>query len=241
MPIQVTCPGCLKRFSVADKHAGKQGPCPACKKPITIPKLEDQVVIHEAPPSGPTDSKGRSVLKTFKKKDSKFSPLIAGVAVGVAVLAVVAAFLMKGVAHSDKLSVEVIALILAGGAALLGPFIVAGGYLFLRDSELEPYRGTQLWLRALACGVAFAVAWLLFGFILSRLATPEDIAKGLLMWQLLVPLAVMFMVGLLAGYASLDLEPAGAIMLFALFFISTGLLRLVMDLPFVPGLVLGGS
>jgi hypothetical protein len=238
MPIQVTCPGCLKRFSVADKHAGKQGPCPNCKKPITIPKLEDQVVIHEAPPSGPTDSKGRSVLKTFKKKDSKFSPLIAGVAVGVAILAAVAAFLLKGAVQSTELSSV---LILVGGAALLGPLIAAGGYLFLRDDELEPYRGTQLWLRAIACGVAFAVAWLLFGFILSRLATPEDIAKGLLMWQLLVPLAVMFMVGLLAGYASLDLEPAGAIMLFALFFISTGLLRLVMDLPFVPGLVLGGS
>ncbi len=42
MPIQVTCPGCLKRFTVADKHAGKQGPCPACKKPITIPKLEEE-------------------------------------------------------------------------------------------------------------------------------------------------------------------------------------------------------
>lgn len=238
MPIQVTCPGCLKRFTVADKHAGKQGPCPACKKPITIPKLEDQVVIHEAPPSGPTDSKGRSVLKTFKKKDSKFSPIIAGSAAGVAILAVVAAFLLKGAVQGPELTSV---LIMAAGAALLGPFIAVGGYLFLRDDELEPYRGTQLWLRAIACGVAFAVAWLLFGFILSRLAIPEEIAKGLQMWQLLVPLAVMCMVGLLAGYASLDLEPAAAIMLFALFFICTGLLRMVMDLPFVPGLVLGGS
>ncbi len=85
------------------------------------------------------------------------------------------------------------------------------------------------------------LAWVLFGFILSRFTTPEDIAKGLLFWQLLIPLAVMFMVGLLGGYAALDLEPINAVMLFALFFICTGLLRLVMDLPFVPGLVLGGS
>lgn len=235
MAIQVTCPGCLKRFSVADQHAGKQGPCPNCKQTITIPKLEDQVVIHEQP-SGPVDSKGRSVLKTFRRKDAKFSPLIAGAAVGGLLLAVIAAVLMKGAVQEN--TTAAIGMML-GGAALLGPFVAAAGYMFLRDDELEPYNGAQLWIRATACGVAFALAWLLFGFILSRFTTPEDVASGLQFWQLLIPLAVMFMVGLLAAYASLDLEPAAAVMLFALFFICTGLLRLAMDLPFVPGLVLG--
>lgn len=237
MAIQVTCPGCLKRFSVADQHAGKQGPCPNCKKTITIPKLEDQVIIHEQP-TGPVDAKGRSVLKTFRRKDSKFSPLIAGAAVGVALLAVVAAVLMKGAVQENTIGSIAVMVV---GAAILGPFIAAGGYLFLRDDELEPYRGVQLWLRAAACGVAFALAWVIFGFILSRFTTPEEVASGLLFWQLLIPLAVMFMVGVLGGYAALDLEPANALMLFALFFICTGLLRLAMDLPFVPGLVLGSS
>lgn len=237
MAIQVTCPGCLKRFSVAEQHAGKQGPCPACKKTITIPKLEDQVVIHEQP-SGPVDAKGRSVLKTFRRKDSKFSPLIAGAAVAGMLLAVVAAVMMKAAVQQNTLGAIGM---MVGGAALLAPFLAAAGYMFLRDDELEPYRGPQLWLRAVACGLVFALAWVLFGFILSRFTTPEDIAKGLLFWQLLIPLAVMFMVGLLGGYTALDLEPINAVMLFALFFICTGLLRLVMDLPFVPGLVLGGS
>ncbi len=235
MAIQVTCPGCLKRFSVADQHAGKQGPCPNCKKTITIPKLEDQVVIHEQP-TGPVDSKGRSVLKTFRKKDAKFSPVIAGAAAGGLVLAVIFAVLLKGAVQANTTAAIGI---MVGGAALLGPLLAAGGYMFLRDDELEPYHGAQLWLRAIACGVAFALAWVVFGFILSRFTTPEDVAKGLQFWQLLIPLAVMFMVGLLAAYASLDLDPTGAIMLFALFFICTGLLRLIMDLPFVPGLVLG--
>lgn len=237
MPIQVTCPGCLKRFTVADKHAGKQGPCPSCKKTITIPKAEDAVVIHEQP-SGPVDAKGRSVLKTYKRKETKFSPIVAAIAAGVAIIAVVAAFVLRGSVQED--TTASLAILLAG-AAVIGPFTAVGGYGFLRDDELEPYRGTELWLRAIGCGLAFAVAWLLFGFILSRFTTPEDVAEGLLYWQLLIPLAVMFMVGLLAAYVSLDLEPASAIMLFAMFFIATGLLRLVMGLPFVPGLVLGGS
>ena len=37
MPIQVTCPSCLKRFQVSDKFAGKSGPCPNCKKSLRVP------------------------------------------------------------------------------------------------------------------------------------------------------------------------------------------------------------
>lgn len=39
MPIQVTCPGCKATFSVSEKFAGKQGPCPKCKAPIQVPKV----------------------------------------------------------------------------------------------------------------------------------------------------------------------------------------------------------
>ncbi len=234
MAIQVTCPGCLKRFSVADKHAGKQGPCPACKKTIGIPKLEDQVVIHEQV-EGPVDSKGRSILKTSRKTDAKFQPLVAGVAAGVTLIAFIAAFLMKGTDSVNSL------VVLGIGEAILGPLVARGGYMFLRDDEYEPYQGSQLWLRSGACGLLFAASWFLFGFLLIRFATPEDIATGLQMWMLLVPLVPMFLLGLVAGYAAFDLEPANAVMLFALFFIFTGLLRIVMGLPFVPGLVLSGS
>lgn len=234
MAIQVTCPGCLKRFSVADQHAGKQGPCPSCKKTITIPKLEDQVVIHERP-TGPVDSKGRSVLKTFRRKDAKFQPIIAAAAAGVTLLALLAAFLLKGNVAENTVGVYAI---LGVAAALLGPFVAAGGYMFLRDDELEPYRGMELGLRAAVCGVVFAGAWFLFGFILSRLATPEEIASGVEMWRLVPPLVFMFMLGLAAGYVTLDLDPTSAVLLFALFFLATALLRLVMGLSFLPGLVL---
>ncbi|MGI9457697.1 MAG: hypothetical protein ACR2NU_14120 [Aeoliella sp.] len=234
MPIQVTCPGCLKRFTVADKHAGKEGPCPSCKKPITIPKLEEKVVIHEQV-EGPVDSKGQSVLKTSRRGDSKFQPLVAGIAGGAVLLALIAAYVIGQTEHKNNLFV------LGIGAALLGPTIARGGYMFLRDDELEPYRGAPLWIRAGACGLLFTAAWFLFGFLLGRFATPEQIDNGVDMWTLLIPLVAMSLLGLAAAYISLDLEPASGIMLFALFFIATGLLRLVMGLPMIPGLVLGGS
>ena len=84
MPIQVTCPGCLKRFSVADKFAGQKGPCPKCKQIITIPKKEDEVVIHAPDHSeaGAVGASGRNVLKTFKRKDTKFQPLVFTAVIG---------------------------------------------------------------------------------------------------------------------------------------------------------------
>jgi len=47
MTIDVICTGCLKRFQVSDQFAGRSGPCPGCKTVISIPTLEDQVVIEE--------------------------------------------------------------------------------------------------------------------------------------------------------------------------------------------------
>src|SRR5258708_9739278 len=78
MPIQVTCPGCLKRFSVADKFAGQKGPCPKCKQIITIPKKQDEVIIHAPDHSetGHVDASGRNVLKNYKRMDTKFQPLL---------------------------------------------------------------------------------------------------------------------------------------------------------------------
>jgi tetratricopeptide (TPR) repeat protein/DNA-directed RNA polymerase subunit M/transcription elongation factor TFIIS len=37
MPIKFACPNCQKMLQVKDHLAGKKGPCPACKKVITVP------------------------------------------------------------------------------------------------------------------------------------------------------------------------------------------------------------
>ena len=229
MPIPVTCPGCLKRFSVGDQFAGKQGPCPKCKTLINVPKADEQVVIH-APVEGPKDAKGRPVLKTEKTKDTKFQPIIA-TAVAVIVLAtLLVAFLMRGKSAEDLTPVII------AGAILLGPLVAWGGYSFLRDSELEPYRGRELWLRATACGLVYALSWLVYWFIAGRIA-PDYATGGMETWQLLVCSAIPLGIGTFAAYVSLDLEPLNGFFHFAMYLALTVLLRLILGLPALPGLV----
>jgi hypothetical protein len=40
MPQVVTCPGCAKRFKVAEKFAGRTINCPLCKAAMTIPPAQ---------------------------------------------------------------------------------------------------------------------------------------------------------------------------------------------------------
>ena len=234
MAIQVTCPGCHARFTVADEHAGKEGPCPKCKKPIKIPTAEEAVVIHAPTPDGPTDSKGRSVLKTVKKKDAVFNPMIAtGVGV-VVLLTLLAAFLLKNPEGQQN------PYLLGGGAVLLGPLLAWAGYSFLRDQEMEPHLGAKLWLRCAACGAAYAIAWFVYGLIASQIGETGWRETGLEMWQMGFAAAVAVGIGVLAAFVSLDLEPLMAFLHCSMYFLVTVMLRWVMALPPIPGLVSDG-
>jgi DNA-directed RNA polymerase subunit M/transcription elongation factor TFIIS len=48
MPIKVSC-ACGKKLSVKDEHAGKRLKCPACQKPLRIPrpKVEEESLDDE--------------------------------------------------------------------------------------------------------------------------------------------------------------------------------------------------
>lgn len=235
MAINVTCPSCLKRFTVADEHAGKTGPCPSCKKPITIPKLDEAVVIHAPKPDGPTDAKGRQVLKTVKKKDAAFDPLVAtGVGI-VALLTLLAAFLLRGSEQANSWPV------LAGGSLLLGPLVAWAGYGFLRDSELEPHSGGVLWLRSAIAGLVFAISWFVYYHLAGQLGESDWQTTGLQTWQMLIAGGAAIGIATFGSFASLDLEPFMAFFHCALYFILTVLLRVVMALPALPGLITGES
>lgn len=231
MAINVTCPSCLKRFNVADEHAGKTGPCPACKKPITIPTPDEGVVIHAPAPEGPTDAKGRQVLKTVKRTDGAFDPLIAtGVAITV-LLSLLAAFLLRGNDQANSWPV------LAGGAVLLGPLIAWAGYGFLRDSEFEPHRGGVLWLRAGIAGLVFAISWFVYYHLAGQLGGEAWQTEGLLTWQMLIAGGAAVGIATFGSFASLDIEPLMGFFHCSLYFLMTVLLRWVMALPPLPGLV----
>jgi hypothetical protein len=234
MPINVTCPGCLKRFSVAEKFAGQTGPCPNCKQKITIPKLEDQVVIH-APihsEAGAVGAGGRHVLKTYKWKDTKFQPLLFTAVAGFVLVALLIALVLRSSGNvSDWIK--------AAAAVILGPPLAWAGYTFLRDPEFEGYRGANLLLRSIACGLVFALLWGIFVFLGGQFFGADALSKGLEIWQMVVLVVPVFAAGTLAAYAAFDLDPGSAFFNCAMFFAVTVILRLVAGLPALPGLIGG--
>jgi hypothetical protein len=224
----------MKRFTVADKFAGQTGPCPQCKAKITIPKLEDQVVIHAPDHSeaGAVGTSGRHALKTYKWKDTKFQPLLFTAVAGFVLVALLIALVLRSTG-------EVGPWIKVAAAVILGPPLAWAGYTFLRDPEFEGYHGVQLLLRSIACGLVFALLWGIFTFLGHQFFGSDAFTKGLEIWQMVVLVVPVFAAGTLAAYAAFDLDPGSAFFNCAMFFAVTVVLRLVAGLPALPGL--GGS
>jgi hypothetical protein len=230
MPINVICPGCMKRFSVADKFAGQKGPCPQCKTVITIPKKEDEVVIHapDHSESGAVGAGGRHVLKTYRRSDTKFKPLVFTGVIGAVLVVLLVALVLRSTGDINTW-------MMAAGAIVLGPPLAWAGYTFLRDAELEAYQGVPVILRSLACGLVYALLWGVFVFLGERFFG-DTFRNGLEIWQMLVLIVPVFAAGTLAAYASFDLDPGSAFFHCAMYFAVTVLLRLVAGLSAIPGL-----
>ena len=96
MPITIVCPGCHGRFSVSEKFAGKQGPCPKCKTVISIPKASEEVKIH-APEDygGAKTATGKLVLKPIAREATKLSTTWV-LAIGAATLITIGLAFMLG-------------------------------------------------------------------------------------------------------------------------------------------------
>ena len=221
MPIRVICPGCRKSFRVSDKFAGKEGPCPKCKTIIKVPKKSEEVVVHAPEDFGPKDSKGRAVLKPIARAETKVSPLlVAAIIIGIlATLTVALAF-----RFSDS---AVPPIVLVVGAIVLAPPLVWGGYAFLRDDELEPFRGREMLVRATICALVYALLWGLVAVI--KMYVFEGDPLEMIHMVFIAP--VMLALGAFAGYASLDLEFGTAAILYGMYLGITVLLRLIMKLP----------
>ncbi len=199
MPINVTCPSCLKRFTVSDKFAGKSGPCPSCEKTIKIPEKSEEVVIHAPASSGPTDASGRAILKPIRRKDIKIStPVLVGA--GLATLAVFAIAFGLGLSGEQPHWA-----LLAIGALVLSFPIAFVGYWFLQDEDLEAYNGQQLLVRCGICGVAFASIWAIYGFVPKYVAGMTSMAEYSAL-VMLIFLAVMIVIGTIASVLTLELE-----------------------------------
>jgi hypothetical protein len=200
---------------VSDQFAGRTGPCPKCKKSITIPAAPAQaVVIHEpeAPVVAP-QSGGRmptAPISSSEKPPSRWNlAAIAGGAVAAILAAVIArAIWGPGLAPSWVLGL---------GAVVLALPCVLVGYGIARERELEPYRDGPLLVRAIICAVVYALLWGVRGFIPAEMTTE--------MWQWLYIAPLFFGAGALASLATLDLEWAAAVAHYSLYVLFTALLR----------------
>lgn len=158
MPIRVTCVGCHTRFDVSEKFAGKEGPCPKCKKIIRIPTADEEVVVHAPEHSGPKDSTGQSVLKPISRSETDLS----GVQITLiicTILGFLAAALGLRFTYEDKENFPIY--MLAIGAVLMALTVSFAAYTFLRNQDSPPFIRRELWSRLGICTAVYSVLWLI--------------------------------------------------------------------------------
>lgn len=214
MPIAVVCSSCKTRFNVSEKFAGQTGPCPKCKKPLTVPKVEAAAVqIHEPESTAVTSAGGLVPTKPLPKRDRPVSTTSLLISGGIALAAAAAAFAARfvwGPAAAPPWLLGVGAFTVAVPSVLIG-------YAMVRNRDLEPYRGRPLLLRAMMCATVYAGLWGVHGFL------PPEAMQEMWQWLFLGPL--FFAVGGLAALASLELDWGPAFVHFSLYVLVTVTLR----------------
>lgn len=214
MPISVVCPGCKVRFTVSDQFAGRTGPCPKCKKPITIPKpAAESVVIHEPErPTATSAGTGRAPTAPIKRREKPVRWTAFAFAGAGAMAFLGAAFALR-LLFAGSIPEW---LLLAGAFAAAVPSVWLG-YAAVRNRELEPYRGRPLLVRVLICSAVYAGLWAVRGLV------PAGQTAEMWQWFLIGPLFVT--AGALAALATLDLDWGTAAVHFSFYVLFTSLLR----------------
>jgi hypothetical protein len=225
MAIDVTCVKCHTRFQVSEKFAGKSGPCPKCKNVIKIPEAKDQVVIHAPEVGGTKTATGQPIFTPIKRTETKLGVPQIAIIVGSVLVVLIAALILRSQPASVKQMMSII------GSVLLGPPLAFAAYTFLRDDELEPYRGTEVLLRSLACGLAFAAIWGAYWLIFAYWYDWKPLPAAEPNWQLMAAVVpVMIAAGAFVSQASFELEVTTGALHYGLYFVATVLLRLIMGM-----------
>lgn len=179
MAIDVICSGCLKQFQVSDQYAGRSGPCPGCKTIISIPKLEDQLVIEE-PKHKPGSSGAHTKIDGIRRRAGFFQRLevitLCSIFGAAAVLALVIRILQTDPVTRLNLTTGIlfgISLILLslGSSAL--------GYGVLKDVEIEAFSRRSTIFRSIITSIFYCL--IASGFIASTLFFTQDDPRTLIL------------------------------------------------------------
>lgn len=230
MSILVVCIGCHTRFKVSDKFAGKSGPCPKCKTVLQIPTKNEEVKVHAPEEFGGKNAAGQAIFKPIVKRQLSITPSGWTLIVSAAILIPVVAFIMgrKLLEEPDWL---VRMVTLGAGALLVAPLLVWAGYSFLRNDELEPYRGLSLWIRVGICSVIYAALWGIYAYMVTMIVGDGDVSPEV--FHLLVIVPVLVVAGGITALAALELDATSAGLHYGFYLLVTVLLRLIMGIdPF---------
>ncbi len=217
MAIDVTCPGCFKRFQVSDRYGGMKGPCPSCNTIINIPK--ESVKIHEPDEfqAGGKTIKGRAILKPLDRQVAVIGArewcIVALFAVGIFGLAMLVGRFSPSIGVWGVRGIAVLGMV---GVAF-GTSIFA--YILLRSGdELEYHEGPELYKRAGLCAGAYTLLWVIFELLIRYLGAQGTI----LVWIYLAPFLFF---GILASLALFDLDFSMATAHYFIFFFAVLFLR----------------
>ncbi|MDO5566613.1 MAG: hypothetical protein Q4G59_08145 [Planctomycetia bacterium] len=221
MAINVICPGCMTRFQVDDRFAGKKGPCPKCGHIIEIPK--ENLVVH-APDDITTDAAGNPTVRRGQDVrpilQSRFIftklQVFLGL-VGIAVVVAASVYLASWQPGSTKNMIGL------AGTFLLGFPLAAFGYMMVReDDDLEIFLGNELYKRSFLTACCFGISWLVLEWLVSYLD------PGPLVFIYIVPVALL---GSLGAMIVFDTEFGKAVMIYCVFLACVIGLRGIMFTP----------
>lgn len=215
MPISVLCPGCKTRFNVSDQFAGKEGPCPKCKAKIKVPAAPpptQEVKVHtpEEFTSGGKTKTGAPSVKPISRQEMRIRPVPLAAGIAGTLAAFVAAYFLRGPLAEQ--------IVLRGGLLfMISPLIVVAGYSFLRNDELEPFRGLALWVRAASASALFVGIWAGYYFGIGYI--PADVATASYSWLYLwTPLVL---VGGVVAWVAMELDYTNGVLLYAFYLFVT--------------------
>jgi hypothetical protein len=222
MSIIVVCPGCRKSFQVSDKFAGKSGPCPACKRVLQVPAKTEEVKVH-APTEfagGGRSTTGKLVIKPVAFEPTKAQPVTVTIIVAAVLVVIVVARLAGGLFCSSMIATTI-------GLLIVSPPLALAAYKVLHNSDLEPFRGKELYIRSSLCALAYVVLWGMFTLLASR----GVISGDLWVWLFVAPAFVS--VGSMFAMAAFDFEFGDALFHYGFYLIATLILRWLAGMKWV--------
>ena len=218
MSIHVICPGCLKRFQVAARFAGMQGPCPNCAAVISIPT--EAVEIHGDDDDKPkkTDQQ-RSLSRPIQRHYIEFDPILAG-QYALGILGVLLFTFLFGCIPMYAIVRSFLATL---GLCLVAFPLVLFGYQFIRDRDhVFSFTGGELYYRTGFAAAGYVILW--FGFEYFLAVTQ---AGGFISWAYFLAFAVL---ATLLAHLLLVMKTQDAFLHYCFFGLSIGLLRFLIGL-----------